>query len=231
MNYMWHALLRGTWDGISKNDIHFIPTKVANPYREVFFSDVNKNEITKAEAIEVNALYRYASVFEQLINGALAEHEELRLKLFDILAHYISEMDLHEGLCHAVYYTKFLRGDIEHGLFGMKNAQAFEHFSSAQERIVLSGLLRTYQIGLSLKLFARLLRELYPNSIVYLDARDVREFLVYIGKKQTNELTEQVQLLCDLFIPADYDVHLFWDMHFGLIGVDETMEIGNFMMY
>ena len=65
-----------------------------------------------------------------------------------------------------------------------------------------------------------MLRELYPSSIVYLDARGVRELLAYIGKKQTEELTGQLKLLCDLFIPADYDVHLFWDMHFGINDVD-----------
>jgi len=35
----------------------------------------------------------------------------------------------------------------------------------------------------------------------------------------------------DLFVPADYEVRLFWDKHFGLITVDETMEIGELVMY
>ena len=231
MNYMWQALLRGVAGGVAKEDIPFIPSKIANPYREVFFSDVNKTEVVAGEPIEVNALYRYASVFEALIDARLVDHDELRLKLFDILAHYISELDLREGYCRAVYYAKFLREDILGGVFGEENAQGIDFFSPSEQRHVLSGLTKAYQSGMSLKLFAKLLRELYPNSITYLGKKERAEFLVYIGKKKTKELEAQVKLICDMLVPADYDVILFWEMHFGIIGIDETMEIGEIMMY
>ena len=38
-------------------------------------------------------------------------------------------------------------------------------------------------------------------------------------------LETQLDLLCDMFVPIDYEMKLFWDMHFGLIGVDATMKI------
>jgi len=231
MNYMWQALINGMSEGVAKEDVHFVPAKIANPYRETFFSDVNKVSVTAEEPIEVNALYRYAAVFEALIDGRLVAHGELRDKLFDILAHYVSELDLREGLSRAVYYAKFLCEDIAGCVFGEKNAESLVHFSSMKQRHMLSGLLRAYQSGMPLKLFAKLLRELYPNSITYLDNNVRLEFLIYIGKKKTDELEAQVQLLCDMLIPADYNVILFWDMHFGLIGIDETMEIGQIMMY
>jgi hypothetical protein len=104
-------------------------------------------------------------------------------------------------------------------------------FSTKQAQYVLNGLMRVYRVGTSVKLLAQLLRELYPNSITYFDSHKGCELLIYIGMKKTQRLAAQMDLICDLFIPADYEVKLFWDKHFGLISVDETMRIGEFVMY
>ena len=230
MNYMWEALLKGDEKGLPKGAIRFKPSKISNPYREVFFENFNVEDITVGP-IEVNAYYRYGSVFGALLSEDMDSYPDIRQVLFDILAHYLSELDLRSGLCRDEHYAHFLREDIMAGIFGQKSAECLNCFGKKEKRIVAAGLLRLYRVGTSTKLFSQLLRELYPNSIVYLDVRDIRELLIYVGKKQTVELSGQLQLLCDLFVPADYDVHLFWDRHFGLIGVDETMEIGSFVMY
>ncbi len=75
------------------------------------------------------------------------------------------------------------------------------------------------------------MRELYPKSIVYFDTCGRRELLVYIGEVKTPVLDKQVSTLCDLFLTINLDVRIFWGLHFGLISVDETLEIGNIMMF
>ncbi|MDR0491781.1 MAG: hypothetical protein LBH28_11110 [Oscillospiraceae bacterium] len=230
MNYMWEVLLQGEEQGLGREDIRFEPSRTANPYREVFFKDFNKPILTGGP-IDVNAYYRYASVFGPLLDEGMDNHPELQSALFDILAHFLSELDLRSGLCQAEYYARFLREDIAAGLTGRDNAGRLGQFSRKQARLVAACWLRAHKVGTSMKLFAQLLRALYPNSIAYLDARGVRELLIYVGKIRTPELAAQLELLRDLFVPADYDVKLFWDMHFGLIDTEETMEIGNIMIY
>ncbi|MDR2420678.1 MAG: hypothetical protein LBD49_01050 [Oscillospiraceae bacterium] len=230
MNYMWEALLRGYDLGIAEEDIRFVPSKTANPYREVFFDDMNAG-LTAPGPVDVNAYYRYGAVFGPLLDEEMDGSPGMRDTLFDILAHYLTRLDLRQGLCRAEYYAKFLREDIWNGVFGKQNARRLPFFAGPQARLVLAALLRMYKVGASMKLFASLLRELYPNSIAYFDTEYGRELLLYIGQKETPELRGRLELLRDLFIPADYDVKLFWDMHFGLIGTDETMEIGQFMMF
>jgi len=230
MNYMWETLLEGEEHGIGRESIQFKPSRTANPYREVSFKDINKPLVSK-NPIEVNAFYRYEAVFGALLNENTNDCVELREAIFDILAHYLSELDLRSGLCHDEYYARFLRKDIASELFTRENAQRIFYFGREQAQLVAAALLRMYKIGVSMRLFAQLLRKLYPNSIAYLDARDIRELLVYVGKKKTAELSAQMDFLCDLFVPVDYKIHLFWGMHFGLIGTDETMEIDNIMMY
>jgi len=231
MNYMWEAVLRGYDQDIKSDDIRFRPARTANPYREVFFSDLNKNLITN-EPIDVNIFYRYAAVFGALLYDNLDEFSELQNVLFDIVAHYLTELDLKQGLNRSEYYARFLREDIEAGLFGKDNIIKFQSFSRHEKKLVTAGLLRLYQVGMSMHLFAQLLRELYPRSIAYLDVvGEKRELLVYVGKKQAPILSGQLEFLCDMFVPADYQVRMFWNTHFGLIGTEETMGIGSIMMY
>lgn len=230
MNYMWEVVLQGAEQGIGREDIRFAPSRLANPYREVFFKDINRISLDE-ESVEVNAYYRFGDIFGALLAEDMDKYPELQKKLFDILTHYLAELDLRQGLCRAEYYFKFLREDIEANLFGPKGGERLSCFGGRQRRLVLAGLLRMYKVGVSMRLLAQLLRELYPGSITYLDARGVRELLIYIGQKKTSALTAQVELICDLFVPADYDIKLFWDKHFGLIETDETMDIGNIMMF
>jgi hypothetical protein len=179
----------------------------------------------------VNAFYRFSHVFEALLSEDMDAYTELQETMFDVLMHYLAILDLRSGLCRAEYYMQFLIEDVESGLYGKRNAESLKSFCGRDKRLVAAELVRMYKTGPSMRLFARLLREIYPDSIVYLDARGVRELLVYVGEKQTDVLTDQMTLLCDLFIPADYSVKLFWEYHFGLINVLETMEIGQIMMY
>ena len=74
MNYMWQILLEGEEQGLDKDDIRFQPSRIANPYREVFFKDFNKPVITE-EPIDVNAYYRYGTVFGPLLKSIFLSAE------------------------------------------------------------------------------------------------------------------------------------------------------------
>ena len=230
MNYMWEALLQGEEQGIAKEDIWFTPARTANPYREVFFKDFNKSTLS-GEPVDVNAYYRYGDILGLLLNEDIDCWPEIQSALFNLLAHYLSEMDLRSGLCRAEYYACFLREDIECGHFGPKYTEVLSSFPKAQERFVLFDLLKLYRVGPSLRVFAQLLRELYPRSIVYFDTCGRREILIYIGKAKNSVLEKQIDTLCDLFLPINLKIHIFWELHFGLIGVNETLEIGDVMIF
>jgi hypothetical protein len=227
---MWEAALWADAEGISRESLRFCPAKTADPYREVIPEDLNRRA-PEGNSILVNPHYRYGNVFNALLDESTDAHSELRDVLFDILAHYLTEPDLRAGLCRDEYFAGFLKEDIEAGVYGKENAERLRRFPRHRLRFVLSGLLSLYRTGTSVSMFAGLLRTLYPHSIVYLDVRGVRELLIYAGEKKTPDLEAQLDLLCDLFVPADYDTKLFWDLHFGLIGVEETMGIGEIMMY
>ena len=70
------------------------------------------------------------------------------------------------------------------------------------------------------------MRKAHPGSISCLDTAGRKELPVYVGRKETPELRRQMDFLLSAFVPFDCVAHIFWDMHFGIIGVDRALELG-----
>ena len=229
MTYIWEVLLKADEQNFSREKIRFSQTSTPSPYMEVAFEELNRNYFD-SEPIEVNAYYRFAAIFDHLLNG-LDDFPKLRDCLYDIIMRFLAEVNIREGLCKNEYYGIFLKQDIRDGKFGKEFIGVFETFERHQVRFVIENMVRLYSLGSSAALFRTVMRQIYPRSLIYLDAVERRELLVYIGKKQTLKLEKQVGFLLGMFVPFDYTIHLFWDMHFGIIGVNETLELDDFVVY
>ena len=229
MNYLWEVLLAADEQDFPREKIRFEQTTAPSPYMEVAFEELNRQHLSETP-IEVNAYYRFSAIFDHLLDG-LADYPEFRECLYDILMHYLAEINMREGLCRSEYYGLFLKEDVKAGRFGRQFTEVFDTFERRHRRFVTECMVRLYGLGASVTLFRSVMRQIYPRSIIYLDSVERRELLVYIGKKETPKLRRQVEFLLSMFVPFDYVVHLFWDMHFGIISVDETMIVDDFVTY
>jgi len=229
MTYIWEVLLYADEQDFPRENIRFVQTKTLSPYMEIAYEDLNREHIDEAP-VEVNAYYRFAAIFDHLLKG-LDEYPEFRDCLYDILMHYIASINIREGLCKNEYYGLFLREDVKSGKYGSQFREVFDTFTRRQSRFVVENMVRLYSLGSSVTLFRTVMKQLYPRSLIYLDAVDRRELLVYVGNKETPELRKQVDFLLSMFVPFDYVIHLFWDIHFGIFGVNETLELDDFVLY
>lgn len=229
MVYIWEILLQAINQEVPEEQIAFIPAKTPNPYVEVSLSDINRKSLG-AGSIEVNHLYRFSRILAPLCDQTETS-VELRNALFNILTHYIAQQDLRQGLCRNEYYRLFLIRDILAGVFDRSMTEAIGCFTVARRTVLAEYLVRLYELGPSLSLICEVFRALFPNSMVYLDVNQVRSLLIYIGQKETAQLKKQVDALLSFFVPIDYELHLFWDVHFGIIGVEETMLMDDIYVY
>lgn len=86
--------------------------------------------------------------------------------------------------------------------------------------------------------FDRNLRE-YPRTrelffdicMHYLVQLDLRQVLVYIGIKADEKEQKQMEFLRDMFLPVNYEVFLFWEHHFGIMDVEETMVLDEMVLF
>ena len=82
-----------------------------------------------------------------------------------------------------------------------------------------------------MNIFLRVFKEVFLDSIVYLDRLKKRNIVLYVNYKKTKENRMKIKLLTELFIPLDYKVRTMWENHVGVIGVEETLKIGEMIVF
>lgn len=229
MNYAWEAALAADEAGIPREEVRYVPKSNGSPYAEVILENINSKGLEK-KTVEMNPLYRFAREFSSLLDINLEEYETSRKIIFDIVMHYFVQLDLRQGLSKQEYALRFLLKDLLEGVCGSQAARVAETFEKEKFRRLLRLILKLYQCGSSTYLFREVMRCMYPNSLVYASNDAVRQVLVYVGVKETEEERERLEFLQDMFLPINYQVFLFWEHHFGILDVDETMGLGEMVL-
>jgi hypothetical protein len=225
MNYLWEAFLNADERGIKKEQMRFLIAESYSGYMEISDSFLNQKELQEELRIEVNPYYRFYDIFKDLFHPEMQEFPDLRKSLANLIFHLLAENDAMSGMTKEEYYKQFLYQNIRSGAFGRDAADTIELFKREERELILSGLLRQYQTGSSLDIFKDMAEELLPENIIYHSNENYYEILVYVGVKKEEQIVAKVELLKKLFVDLPYHVDVYYEHHFGIIGVEETMRI------
>ena len=141
------------------------------------------------------------------------------------MVHGLAGNDVLSGMSRKEYYKELLYQDFQKGAFGENARKELGLFNREEREVVLSGLLRQYETGSSLDIFKDMVEDLVDESIVYQSNDSFYEILVFIGQKKTETAQGRMDLLTRLFVELPYHVELYYEYHFGIMGVDCTMEL------
>ena len=230
MNYAWEAALEADRCGIPREELRYTPVRDGSPYTEVVQEEINNRESKKKE-IEINPLYRFAREMAEVFDRNLTEYEDTRMVFFDVFMHYISCLDLRQGLSKQEYALRFLLHDLLKGTCGAAAARVVGDFEKGKLRDLLRLILKLYRCGSSVSLFKEVMRRMYPDSLVYASNETARQVLVYVGVKEEERERQRLEFLRDMFLPINYHVFLFWEHHFGIIDVEETMMVDEMVLF
>ena len=230
MNYIWEALLKADKENIDRQKIKFKKAEICSPYMEMSLEDLNLRLIPEGHSIDVNVYYRFHEIFKELCDINFTENYELKDTLLDIVLHYLGELDLKEGICKEEFQKKFIMKDITEGVYGDILKDNIQSFNSEDLDVFLSGLITLYRTGTSLLLFNRILRNIFKRSIIYSSQDKPKDIYIYLDEIKDKELEKKVEAILDTFLPINMNPFIFWDKHFGIIGIDESMEIGETVM-
>lgn len=230
MNYIWDILLKAHKQKVQRENIRFVPAKVYSPYMEISFENLNTVSLEENTVIEINPYYRFHEIFKDLLDVNVDESLNFREELFNIIVHYLAELDLKQGLCKQEFYKKFIMQDICKNVYGKQIAEDIEEFSHDELECILSGLITLYITGTSLQLFKKVMRKVFKNNSVYINQDDAKKLMVYLGEFKTEKVKKKIYTIIDLFIPINTEVDIYWDKHFGIIGVDNTMRINEIVI-
>lgn len=230
MNYIWDILLKADKEGIKKENLKFKPARVFSPYMEVSFENLNTSGLENESIVEINPYYRFHEIFKDLLDINLEESQSFREELFDIIVHYLGELDLKQGLCKQEFYKKFILRDIADKVYGREIAENINIFNEEELDFLLSGLITLYVTGTSLKLLKKIMRKVFPKNSIYQNQDNRKNLLIYLGAIKTEKLKRKIDMIIDMFLPINTEVDLYWDKHFGIMGVEATMVINEIVI-
>lgn len=230
MNYIWEVLAEADRQGRDRDKIRFIPAVNPSPYLETSFENLNEKMLDES-TIEVNPLYRFADIFNELFDADVQGMETLRVLFLDICMHYLAQLDCRSGMDRQDYYMRFVERDMAAGIYGRNASAASELFSDAESALWQYHLVHLYRTGEYREEFRRVVRAMYPNAFLYENNDKNNEILLYLGIKRTEAEEKKIHFLIDLFLPMQDKVFLFYEHHFGITGVEETMIIDEVMLF
>ena len=225
MNYLWEVMLKAKEQGISKESIRFLVARNYSAYMEVSNIFLNQEELEEEIQIEINPYYRFYDIFKGLYEPEMREFPNIRKSLTNLIFHMLAENDSLSGMTKEEYYKKMLYKDLKNEVFGKEASEVMGMLNREEQEIILSGLLRQYQTGSSLDIFKDMVEALIPENIIYHSNENFYEILVYIGARKEKRIASRVEFLVDMFVDLPYHVDIYYEHHFGILGVEPTMKI------
>ena len=223
MQYIWEVVLAAEKNGIREADLQYEVPEVRSPYLEVSFYDLNTQTVEQT-AVEVNPFYRFFDIFSGVLDInipvlAAADQQDF----VDAVFHYLALTDLRMGMSRKDYYFKFLVEELESGQFGRKAKAAIQLFSSYEKKYIVLALMDVISSRNYREIFKWLFQEIYQDSIIYKSMDCANELYIYVGSAETQEERKRVQFLLDTFLPIGVRTEVFYQEHFGILEVEETM--------
>ncbi|WP_252234930.1 hypothetical protein [Clostridium sp. ZS1] len=230
MNYIYDIFIKAIEENAPTEEIKFKQAEIYSPYMELAIQNINTSKLPQSEYIEINALYRFQEIFGELFDINFKENTELKNVLFDILIHYLCELDLKQGLNKNEFYKKFLFKDVINNVYGEELAKDILCFNKEETDVFLNSFITLYKTGTSLQLFNKILAKIFKYSIVYLNKESSKDIYIYLSEVEDKILKGKINAIINTFLPINMNVYLFWDKHFGILGSDNTMKIDDIVM-
>ena len=230
MNFTWDIVLNAKRHGTEEQDLFFRPAKECSPWYEQSFPILNE---TRAEGpeIEYNPQYRFDAMFHDLLREDFTESPAFQEYLFDAVSHFLIQVDLHHGLTKRAFYVRCLLREMENGGFGPSIATHLQAVDPDRRERLSSLALTQLQTGSSLLLFRKAVVLLFPDALLYQERYEPKQLLLFIADQKDERLEHHTQLIEELFLPISHRLRVFWEHHFGVIGVEATMHTDNIEIY
>lgn len=230
MNFIWDIALRAKDSGIGEEQLFFRQAKFYSPYYEQSFPILNQDIIEEA-CIEVNALFRFSKLFQELLREEVTDFPEFQEHLFDCAMHVLLYCDLRYGISRRELFIRKFMNEIKEGCYGKEAATQFHFIEPLQQNRLATLVFTQMQTGSSLVVFRKAVLVLHGRAMLYQVKAQKQKLLLYVEEKITEERNHSLAFVIGMFLPLSYQVRVFWGYHFGVIGVDETMRLDEIEIY
>ena len=71
----------------------------------------------------------------------------------------------------------------------------------------------------------------FYDSIIYKEKKQKNKIIIYINREKSKENTTKLKILELLFLEFGLELKVFWENHFGVVNVDETVKIDEIAVF
>ena len=208
---------------IKAEDYRFVPARFFSPYMECNPTTLNRISLEDS-VVEVNPFFRYEKIFAELLNSNEADqYEELKAFVFDFWIREIYQCERLEGATRRSLERGELKEELLFGACGESTKRALEAFEGEEQEFISDCLISLYDGADELHLFTKVVKRILPEASIYV--LDQNEVLIYAGESETYSVRNKIQCAQYLFLPIGAKTDIFWEKHFGVWGIDESMRL------
>ncbi len=235
MNFMWDMALRAYGQGKDEEDLFFAQAEEYSPFFEQSFPCINEQKV-EGGVIGLNLLYRFADIFQEILAPEgmgldEGEYVQFRRYLTDTVLHTILYTDLRHGLTRRELYIHKILDELKDGTFWKGMTADFGLIERAKQGRFAALVLRQMETGSSLRIFCKGVLILYPDAMLYQIKKEPKKLLLYIRYPKTGTDEHRLQFVQDMFLPVGFELRVFWQYHFGVIGAEGTMKLDEMALY
>ncbi len=188
--------------------------------------------LRKNNVVIINPLPRFADVFRELLRhpDLWTSQEEKMQALANCLLHILAQIDRMSGISSALIVEENMARCLRDGCYGEKIKNSFCKLSSERKQIVVQ-FLRKQEASKGCHLFFReAVKGIFPQAGIYFYKPD-KMFLIYLPQEENDIDRECMVLLAHLFLDVTAKWQVYWQYPFGIIGKEDTMQIGCMRLY
>lgn len=153
----------------------------------------------------INPLPRFSSIFIPLMESDLPREDRVRLE--NVLIHYLARLDLFCGLDRRELHLKRLHGELKNGLWGEHVGSVYTMLNDTEQRAILNLLYeRELRGGSGLE---RALKKWFPGALIY-RVLETGEIILAIPRDGDEGDRQRLELILELFAPIRQTFQVYW---------------------
>jgi len=202
------------WENYTADKV-FVTGKKICPYMEIFYDSINR--------AEVNPLLRFPELFELLHSEELDATIDNLDACDNILFHYLAQMDKCKGMNYRQRIIESLREEMAAGYFGDMERKRWSELDFYDKDKVLYVLTDRLLCDRNCFFMEAINRLFELSSLCYEEKTDT--YYLYLGVLKSAYNLNKFELIKSLFWPVKKKIVPVWTVHYGIIGVTDTMRI------
>ena len=145
---------------------------------------------------------------------------------------YLQELDFVSGTTVIDVICEKILEDVKKGILGISLKKYFLFLNSEEQQYIA---LLIYNEKINnvncMKNFKLGIKYFFIDSLIYRQKSEKNKIIVYINKPKNKENVAKIKTLELLFLEFEMKLKVFWENHFGVVNVGETVKIDEIAVF